>query len=106
VRRRPERRESGLSRVKRLRLLIGAVLLALALVLGGCGGDVQQEQKDVQEEQKDVQEAQKELEEEQKDVKEEQKDVQEAQQEDQEGKVGPQDGDLKPGQDLEPGEEK
>ncbi len=108
---------SGLSRVERLRLLVGAVLLALALALGGCGGDVQEEQKDVKEEQKDVkeeqkdveeaqkqvEEEQKDVEEEQKDVKEEQKDVQEAQPEGQKSKAGPQDGDIKPGQDAEPG---
>ena len=96
--------ESGLSRVKRLRLLIGAVLLALALALGGCGGsDVKEEQKDVQEEQKDVQEVKKELEEEQKDVEEEQKDVREAQKEEQKEKGAQQGGDdIEPGPDLEP----
>lgn len=32
---------------------MGGILLALALVMGGCGGDVQEEQKDVKEAQKD-----------------------------------------------------
>ena len=68
---------------ERLKQLVGAVLLALALVLGGCGGDVQEEQQDVEEEQQDVEEAKKELEQEQKEVQEEQKEVQEARDEQQ-----------------------
>ena len=95
-------KESGLDGVaRRLRLLVGAVLLALTLALGACGGnDVQEEQEDVQEagqefqeEQQDVQEAEpgEAKEEEQEDVQEaqenlqqEQQDVEEAQQEEQE----------------------
>ena len=57
---------------ERFKLFTGAVLLALALVLGGCGGDVQEEQQDVQEEQKYVEEQQKEAEEEQPDIQKEQ----------------------------------
>ena len=81
---RPGRRDQ-LSIVKlaeRSRLFAGAILLALALVLGGCGGnEAQEEQQDVQEEQQDVQEAKEELEQEQKDVQEEQQDVEKEQQE-------------------------
>ncbi|HEX8259054.1 MAG TPA: hypothetical protein VF558_02040 [Rubrobacteraceae bacterium] len=66
----------------RLKVLTGVVLLALALILGGCGGnEAQEEQQDVQEEQQDVQEAQEDLEQEQKDVEEEQQDVEQEQQE-------------------------
>jgi uncharacterized protein YlxW (UPF0749 family) len=66
----------------RLKVLTGVVLLALALLLGGCGGnEAQEEQQDVQEEQQDVQEAQEDLEQEQKDVEEEQQDVEQEQQE-------------------------
>ena len=77
------REESGLGGAERLKQLVGAVLLALALVLGGCGGDVQEEQQDVEEEQQDVEEAKKELEQEQKEVQEEQREVQEARDEQQ-----------------------
>ena len=84
-------RRAVLSGVKRLRLLMGAVLLALAMALGSCGGNVQEEQQDVQEAQQEVEEEQKDVDEEQKDVdeaekeaKEEQKDVQEARDEQQE----------------------
>ena len=77
------REESGLGGAERLKQLVGAVLLALALVLGGCGGDVQEEQQDVEEEQQDVEEAKKELEQEQKEVQEEQGEVQEARDEQQ-----------------------
>ena len=60
----------------------GAVLLALALILGGCGGnEAQEEQQDVKEEQQDVQEVQEDLEQEQQDVEEEQQDVEQEQQE-------------------------
>ena len=56
----------------RLKVLKGVVLLALALILGGCGGnEAQEEQQDVQEEQQDVQEAQEDLEQEQQEIKEE-----------------------------------
>jgi sensor domain CHASE-containing protein len=66
----------------RLKVLTGAVLLALALILGGCGGnEAQEEQQDVKEEQQDVQEVQEDLEQEQQDVEEEQQDVEQEQQE-------------------------
>ena len=52
-----------MSRVKHLRLLIGTVLLALTLVLSGCGGDPQEEQQDVEEAQQQVEEEQKDVEE-------------------------------------------
>jgi len=39
------RKESGLSKVKRLSALIGALLVALSLTLTGCGGGVTEEQK-------------------------------------------------------------
>ncbi len=68
-----------MSLAKRLRLLVGGILLAPALVLGGCGGDVQEEQQDVKEAQKDVEEEQQDVKEAQQKVKEEQKDVKEAQ---------------------------
>ncbi len=65
----------------RLKVLTGVVLLALALILGGCGGnEAQEEQQDVKEEQQDVQEAQEDLEQEQKDVEEEQQEIKEEQQ--------------------------
>jgi uncharacterized protein YlxW (UPF0749 family) len=68
--------------IERLRVFTGVALLALALILGGCGGnEAQEEQQDVKEEQEDVQEAQKELEQEQKDVEEEQQDVEQEKQE-------------------------
>ncbi len=66
----------------RFKLFAGAFLLALALIMGGCGGnEAQEEQQDVQEEQEDVQEAQEDLEQEQKDVEKEQQDVEQEQQE-------------------------
>ncbi len=65
----------------RLKVLTGVVLLALALILGGCGGnEAQEEQQDVQEEQQDVQEAREDLEQEQKDVEEEQQEIKEERQ--------------------------
>ena len=79
------RGESDLrSVVKHLRMLIGAVLLALTLALGGCGNDVQEEQQEVEEEQQEVEEAQEDLEQEKRDVQEEQQEVQEARDEQQE----------------------
>ena len=67
---------------ERLRLFTGVILLALALILGGCGGnEAQGEQQDVKEEPEDVQGAQEELEQEQKDVEEEQQDVEQEKQE-------------------------
>lgn len=58
-------KESILGGVERSRLLVGAVLLALALaLLGGCGGsDVQEERQDVQEAGQDFQEEQQDVEE-------------------------------------------
>lgn len=84
-------KESILGGVERSRLLVGAVLFALALaLLGGCGGsDVQEERQDVQEagqdfqeEQQDVEEAEpgEERQEEQEDVREAQEDLQQEQQ--------------------------
>ena len=65
----------------RLKVLTGVVLLALALILGGCGGnEAQEEQQDVQEEQQDVQEVQEDLRKEQKDVEEEQQEIKEERQ--------------------------
>ena len=64
--------------VDRLRVFTGMVLLALALILGGCGGnEAQEEQQDVQEEQEDVQE---DLEQEQQDVEQEKQEIKEEQQ--------------------------
>jgi sRNA-binding protein len=69
-----------LSLTKCLRLLVGAVLLALILVLGGCVGDVEEEQQDVKEAQQQVKEEQQDVKEAQQQVKEEQQDVKEAHQ--------------------------
>lgn len=82
--RRPERGDAlSIARLAdRSRLFAGVILLALALILGSCGGnEAQEEQQDVQEEQQDVQEVQEDLEQEQKDVQEEQQDVEKEQQE-------------------------
>ena len=38
----------------RLKLLVGAVLLAPALILGGCVGNIEEEQQDVKEAQQQV----------------------------------------------------
>jgi uncharacterized protein HemX len=71
-----------LSGVKHLRLLAGAILIALTLALGGCGGnDVQEEQQDVEEAQQRVEEEQKDVEEAEKDVEEEREHVHEAREE-------------------------
>jgi outer membrane murein-binding lipoprotein Lpp len=76
-----QRGVSDLRLIKRLKLLVGAVLLAMTLVLSGCVGDVVEEQQDVKEAKQQVEEEQKDVKEAQQQVVEEQKDVKEAQQE-------------------------
>lgn len=99
VRRGERKGEEVLDTARHLRLLVGTVLLALTLALGGCGGsDVKEEQQDVKEEQKDVQEEQKDVEAEQKDVEEAEKEAQEDQPVGQPGQgAEPQPGEPEPG---------
>ncbi len=53
TRRGDQKGEDGLSKARRLRLLIGAFLLALSVTLTGCGGGADKEEKKKEAEKKE-----------------------------------------------------